>query len=45
MSKNELAKFIAEIIMESKDAVLSAYETGDTQALRDEIYESLENCE
>lgn len=45
MKKSELTNIIADFIMYSKDTVLEAIEKDDTNIIRDEAYEYLNNCD
>lgn len=45
MNANELAKFIAELILDEKETIMEAIENEDEQMLVDEIYEYIQNCE
>lgn len=45
MNANELAKFIAELILAEKETIVEALENEDEQMLQDVIYEDLQNCD
>lgn len=45
MKKSELAHFIAEFIMSSKETVIKAIEKDDSSIIEDEAFEYLDNCD
>ncbi|MDF2511526.1 MAG: hypothetical protein K0S04_1392 [Herbinix sp.] len=45
MANKELAEFIAEFVMISKDTILEAFEKDDVSIIEDDAFEFLDGCD